>query len=72
MTAGEALSMFLHSLDAKNRRTMSRNIRNGCGVSRQVLYHWTVGITPLKPIYCDKITEIVGRDIFNDVVICKK
>lgn len=70
MTAGEALSNYLGSLDPQERRKMSRNIRQGCSVSRQVLYNWTVGTTPIKPIYRDKISQIVGEDIFNCVAEC--
>ncbi len=70
MTAGEALSNYLRSLDPSERRKMSRNIRQGCSISRQVLYNWTVGATPIKPIYRDKINQIVGGDIFSCVAKC--
>lgn len=70
MTAGEALSYYLVSLAPQERRNMSRNIRQGCSISRQVLYNWTVGATPIKPIYRDKISQIVGRDIFSCVAEC--
>lgn len=71
MTAGEALSNYLNGLDAMQRRDMSRKIRRACDISRNVLYNWTIGATVIKTVYRDKITEVVGVDLFTDVAKCE-
>lgn len=71
MTAGEALSNYLGSLSPLERRDMSRKIRRACDISRNVLYNWTCGATTIKTVYRDKITEVVGVDLFADVAKCE-
>lgn len=67
MTAAEALSSYLNSLNPKDRRIMSRKIRRECDITRTILYNWRHGLTDIKTIYRDKINEIVGFNLFENV-----
>ncbi len=64
MTANEALNQYMSGLTNRERIAKSRDIREMCGISTCVLSFWRIGRTPIKKIYQDKISEIIGRDIF--------
>lgn len=63
MTANEALDHYLGSLPSQERIAKTRDIREKLGISRSILSDWRRGRTILKPIYFDKIIEIVGADL---------
>ena len=63
MTTNEALDLYLSSLPSRERIAKSRDIREKLGISRAVLSDWRRGRTILRPIYFDKIIEIVGIDL---------
>lgn len=63
MTANEALDHYLDSLPRHERVAKSRDIRETFKISRSVLSDWRRGRTKLRPVYFDKIIEIVGDDL---------
>lgn len=67
MTANEALDAYLRSLDPKDRAAKSRDIRSLCQKSRSVLYDWRKGRSQIEAVWRDKITEVVGENIFKNV-----
>ena len=63
MTTNEALDNYLRSLQKPEFIAKSRDIRETLGITRAVLSNWRRGRTPLRPVYFDKIIEIVGVDL---------
>ncbi len=63
MSINEAFDHYMASLDWLTRIAVSRDIRVKCGVSPNVLCAWRRGRTKIKPIYVDKINEILGIDL---------
>lgn len=68
MTANKALDDYLRSLGSTERIAKSRDIREKLGVSKTVLSFWRHGRTKIHPVFQSKISEIVGQDIFANVV----
>ena len=68
MTANEALDSYMKSLEPKERVAKSRDIRAFCRISTSVLCDWRRGRTQISWIFQDKITEILGENIFKDIV----
>lgn len=58
---------YMRSLSTSERNVVLRDICEACGVSTNVVYFWRVGRSRLKRVYMDKITEIVGKNIFSNV-----
>lgn len=69
MTANEALDKYLSSLSNRERIAKTRDLREILGISRFVLCNWRTGRSKILPIYIDKIKEIIGIDIMDNVVI---
>lgn len=67
MTANEALNVYLSSLSPTERMAKSRDIRILCEVSKEVLYNWRKGKTPIGRLQRREITKIIGSDIFKEV-----
>ncbi len=67
MTANEALDNYLGSLNPKERIAKSRDIRILCRKSRSVLSDWRKGRTKITWIWRDKISEAIGKNIFENV-----
>ena len=66
MTTNEALDNYLNSLDPKDRIAKSRDIRALCRISRFVLCFWRRGRTKIPWSLRDKITEAIGKNIFEN------
>ena len=45
----------------------SRDIREELGITRDVLSNWRRGRTELRPVFLDKISEILGVDLSANV-----
>lgn len=68
MTANEALDNYLSSLGPRERIAKSRDIRAFCRISTSVLCFWRRGRTHIPWYFRDKITEVLGKNIFENVV----
>lgn len=67
MTANEALDKYLGSLSPKTRIAKSRDIREMCRITKNVLCAWRRGRTRIHWVFRDKITEALDKNIFIDV-----
>lgn len=67
MTPNTALKAYLTSLPSKERVAKRRDIMALCHISAVVLQNWQSGRTPINIAWQDKISKIIGEDIFVDV-----
>lgn len=67
MTPNKALTTYLSRFSKKERKAKTLEICRLCQISLFTFYEWRSGRTIIKPIYRDKINEIVGEDIFVNV-----
>ncbi len=67
MTANHALDKYLSTLESTERVAKSRDIRAFCQISRFVLSDWRRGRTQIPCLFRDKIKEVVGENIFENV-----
>lgn len=70
MKADEALKSHIDALFEINpveARRIVRSIKARCGISTAVYFNWRHGLTPIKKIYRDEITRIIGINIFENV-----
>ena len=70
MKANEALSGHIDTLfetDPAEARRLVRSIKARCNISSAVYSNWRRGLTPIRKIYRDEITRIIGVDIFENV-----
>lgn len=67
MTTNEALDKYLCSLSPRELIAKSRDIRTELCISPDVLSNWRRGRTVLRPVYPDKISEILGVDLSANV-----
>ncbi len=69
MTANEAFDKYFSSLNNVERIAKFRDLRASLGVSRSCIYNWRHGRCKIAPSLRDKITAVIGRDIFKNVTI---
>ena len=62
--ANIALNRYLTGLDSPVRIAKSRDIRECCRISPNVLSSWRRNITPIPWPFFDKITSAIGENIF--------
>lgn len=67
MTANEALNNYLSSLSPRERIAKSRDIRELGNLESWNLSDWKTGRVKISPQWQRKISEIVGKNIFEDV-----
>jgi len=66
MTANEAFDNYMRSLSNKERIAKSRDLREICKKSVFVISDWRRGRTQIDLAWRDKISEVLGKDIFAD------
>lgn len=67
MNANDALNNYFNSLQPKERVAKSRDIRSLCRISTCVLSDWRRGRTQIPWVFQSKITEALGKNIFDNV-----
>lgn len=67
-TDAKALSDYLSTLSANEKRVTLDNLENGCRVPRYTLYNWARGLARIPELHKSKIEEIIGHKIFIDVL----
>lgn len=70
MTANEALVKHLDSLFDVNpaeARRVVRCIKDRCGISSPVFSNWRRGVTLIRKLQRNEITQILGINIFENV-----
>lgn len=70
MKANDAFKEYIDAISLTNpaeSRRLVRSIKDRCGISGAVYFNWRHGLTPIKKIYQDEITRIIGVNIFNNV-----
>lgn len=61
----KALIDYINSLDYTHRRITSILIRKGCMIPYHKYTGWLKCTTALEPLYCKKIEEVIGKDLFT-------
>lgn len=69
MTTNEILDRYLKLLPHNVRIAKSRDIRQSLNITRSVLSDWRRGRTRLSAETLDKISEVVGVDLLEDVAV---
>lgn len=71
MRAFEAFSRHIDMLFEQNpaaaRKTV-KEIKAACGISSAVYSNWRRGITPIRKLQRNEITQILNHDLFKDVI----
>lgn len=67
MTTNQALDQYLSTLSRRDLIAKSRDIREELGITRDVLSNWRRGRTELRPVFLDKISEILGVNLSANV-----
>lgn len=70
MTANEAFSHHIDMLFEQNpvtARKIVRAIKDQCGISSPVYSNWRRGVTKIKKLQRNEITQILGVNIFTNV-----
>lgn len=62
-----AFKKYIRSLSSRERIAKLRDIRQGLKKSPSVVLNWRLGRTVLDQSCFDKISEIVGVDLYNYV-----
>lgn len=62
-----AFAKYIRSLSSRERIAKLRDIRQGLNKSPSVVLNWRLGRTELNQSCFDKISEIVGVDLYNYV-----
>lgn len=62
-----AFSKYIRSLSSRERIAKLRDISRGLGKTRYVVLNWRLGRTALDQSCFDKISEIVGVDLYDYV-----
>ena len=62
-----AFKKYIRSLSSRERIAKLRDIRHGLDKTPQVVINWRLGRTALDQSCFDKISEIVGVDLYNYV-----
>ena len=62
-----AFKKYIRSLSSRERIAKLRDIRQGLNKSPSVVLNWRLGRTELNKSCFDKISEIVGVDLYNYV-----
>lgn len=66
MTANEAFDNYMSSLSSKERIAKSRDLRELGQISKSVITNWRRGRTPIDVAWRGKISEIIGKKIFEN------
>lgn len=69
MTTNEILDRYFKLLPHNVRIAKSRDIRQSLNITRSVLSDWRRGRTRLSAETLDKISEVVGVDLLEDVAV---
>lgn len=72
MTANESLDKYLRALPRPERVAKVHDLLDLCKISHAVLHNWRCGRSRINIAWQDKITEIIGENIFANTEFSEK